>query len=37
MRMLNTGKASSACVARAQADKHAYATEMKHTIEKEEI
>ena len=34
MRMLNTGKGPAV---RAQADKHAYATEMKHTIEKEEI
>ena len=36
MRMLNTGKGPAVRALRAQADKHAYATEMKHTIEKEE-
>ena len=35
MRMLNTGVQQ--CVRCAQADKHAYATEMKHTIEKKKI
>lgn len=35
MRMLNTGKGPAVRALRAQADKHAYATEMKHTIEKE--
>ena len=34
MRMLNTGKGPAVRALRAQADKHAYATEMKHTIEK---
>lgn len=36
MRMLNTGKGPAVRALRAQADKHAYATEMKHTIENEE-
>ncbi|MGH1833113.1 tRNA uridine-5-carboxymethylaminomethyl(34) synthesis enzyme MnmG [Enterococcus gilvus] len=36
MRMLNTGKGPAVRALRAQADKHAYAEEMKHTIEKEE-
>lgn len=36
MRMLNTGKGPAVRALRAQADKHAYAAEMKHTIEKEE-
>ena len=36
MRMLNTGKGPAVRALRAQADKHAYAQEMKHTIEKEE-
>lgn len=36
MRMLNTGKGPAVRALRAQADKQAYATEMKHTIEKEE-
>lgn len=36
MRMLNTGKGPAVRALRAQADKHAYASEMKHTIEKEE-
>lgn len=36
MRMLNTGKGPAVRALRAQADKHAYATEMKHTIEKQE-
>ncbi len=35
MRMLNTGKGPAVRALRAQADKHAYSTEMKHTIEKE--
>ncbi|MDG3374685.1 FAD-dependent oxidoreductase, partial [Vibrio parahaemolyticus] len=35
MRMLNTGKGPAVRALRAQADKHAYASEMKHTIEKE--
>lgn len=35
MRMLNTGKGPAVRALRAQADKHAYAQEMKHTIEKE--
>lgn len=35
MRMLNTGKGPAVRALRAQADKHAYAWEMKHTIEKE--
>ncbi|EOH91260.1 tRNA uridine-5-carboxymethylaminomethyl(34) synthesis enzyme MnmG [Enterococcus pallens] len=35
MRMLNTGKGPAVRALRAQADKHAYAEEMKHTIEKE--
>lgn len=34
MRMLNTGKGPAVRALRAQADKHAYASEMKHTIEK---
>ncbi|WP_430597830.1 tRNA uridine-5-carboxymethylaminomethyl(34) synthesis enzyme MnmG [Enterococcus sp. AZ177] len=34
MRMLNTGKGPAVRALRAQADKHAYATEMKHTIER---
>ncbi|MGX7197388.1 tRNA uridine-5-carboxymethylaminomethyl(34) synthesis enzyme MnmG [Enterococcus olivae] len=36
MRMLNTGKGPAVRALRAQADKHAYASEMKHTIEREE-
>ena len=36
MRMLNTGKGPAVRALRAQADKHAYSTEMKHTIEKTE-
>lgn len=36
MRMLNTGKGPAVRALRAQADKHAYATEMKHTLEKQE-
>lgn len=36
MRMLNTGKGPAVRALRAQADKHKYSTEMKHTIEKEE-
>ncbi|MHC5373107.1 tRNA uridine-5-carboxymethylaminomethyl(34) synthesis enzyme MnmG [Enterococcus sp. LJL120] len=36
MRMLNTGKGPAVRALRAQADKHAYATEMKHTIEQTE-
>ncbi|MBM7712068.1 tRNA uridine-5-carboxymethylaminomethyl(34) synthesis enzyme MnmG [Enterococcus xiangfangensis] len=36
MRMLNTGKGPAVRALRAQADKHAYAEEMKHTIEKTE-
>ncbi|MFV0560379.1 MAG: tRNA uridine-5-carboxymethylaminomethyl(34) synthesis enzyme MnmG [Enterococcus sp.] len=36
MRMLNTGKGPAVRALRAQADKHAYSNEMKHTIEKEE-
>lgn len=36
MRMLNTGKGPAVRALRAQADKHAYASEMKHTIEAEE-
>ena len=35
MRMLNTGKGPAVRALRAQADKHAYSAEMKHTIEKE--
>ncbi|MDH5104873.1 tRNA uridine-5-carboxymethylaminomethyl(34) synthesis enzyme MnmG [Lentilactobacillus diolivorans] len=35
MRMLNTGKGPAVQALRAQADKHAYHAEMKHTIEKE--
>jgi len=35
MRMLNTGKGPAVRALRAQADKHAYAWEMKHTIEQE--
>lgn len=35
MRMLNTGKGPAVRALRAQADKQAYAMEMKHTIEKE--
>ncbi len=34
MRMLNTGKGPAVRALRAQADKHAYHMEMKHTIEK---
>lgn len=34
MRMLNTGKGPAVRALRAQADKHAYAAEMKHTMEK---
>ncbi|WP_028790043.1 tRNA uridine-5-carboxymethylaminomethyl(34) synthesis enzyme MnmG [Tetragenococcus muriaticus] len=36
MRMLNTSKGPAVRALRAQADKHAYSAEMKHTIEKEE-
>ena len=36
MRMLNTGKGPAVRALRAQADKHQYSLEMKHTIEKEE-
>lgn len=36
MRMLNTGKGPAVRALRAQADKHAYASTMKHTIEKQE-
>lgn len=36
MRMLNTGKGPAVRALRAQADKHAYATEMKRTIEQAE-
>lgn len=36
MRMLNTGKGPAVRALRAQADKQAYAAEMKHVIEKEE-
>ena len=36
MRMLNTGKGPAVRALRAQADKHAYAQEMKHTIEQAE-
>ncbi len=36
MRMLNTGKGPAVRALRAQADKYAYQTEMKHTIEREE-
>lgn len=36
MRMLNTGKGPAVRALRAQADKHAYASEMKHTIERTE-
>ena len=36
MRMLNTGKGPAVRALRAQADKHAYAAEMKRTIEQEE-
>ncbi|GAA3621239.1 tRNA uridine-5-carboxymethylaminomethyl(34) synthesis enzyme MnmG [Secundilactobacillus similis DSM 23365 = JCM 2765] len=35
MRMLNTGKGPAVRALRAQADKHAYHAEMKHTLEKE--
>ncbi|GEK29179.1 tRNA uridine-5-carboxymethylaminomethyl(34) synthesis enzyme MnmG [Furfurilactobacillus siliginis] len=35
MRMLNTGKGPAVRALRAQADKHAYHEEMKHTMEKE--
>lgn len=35
MRMLNTGKGPAVRALRAQADKHAYHAEMKHTMEKE--
>ncbi|MDH6364361.1 tRNA uridine 5-carboxymethylaminomethyl modification enzyme [Enterococcus sp. PF1-24] len=35
MRMLNTGKGPAVRALRAQADKHAYSSRMKHTIEKE--
>ncbi|MDR1522029.1 MAG: tRNA uridine-5-carboxymethylaminomethyl(34) synthesis enzyme MnmG [Streptococcaceae bacterium] len=35
MRMLNTGKGPAVRALRAQADKHAYHTVMKHTLEKE--
>ena len=37
MRMLNTGKGPAVRALRAQADKQAYAAEMKHVIEKEEL
>lgn len=36
MRMLNTGKGPAVQALRAQADKNAYAQEMKHTLEKQE-
>ncbi|MCZ2493474.1 tRNA uridine-5-carboxymethylaminomethyl(34) synthesis enzyme MnmG [Dellaglioa carnosa] len=36
MRMLNTGKGPAVRALRAQADKHLYSSEMKHTMEKEE-
>lgn len=36
MRMLNTGKGPAVRALRAQADKNAYSTEMKHTIEEQE-
>lgn len=36
MRMLNTGKGPAVRALRAQVDKHAYHTVMKHTLEKEE-
>lgn len=36
MRMLNTGKGPAVRALRAQADKHQYSAEMKHTIEKQE-
>lgn len=36
MRMLNTGKGPAVQALRAQADKHDYAQEMKHTLEKQE-
>ena len=36
MRMLNTGKGPAVRALRAQADKHAYAAEMKRTIEQED-
>ncbi|HHY74932.1 MAG TPA: tRNA uridine-5-carboxymethylaminomethyl(34) synthesis enzyme MnmG [Bacillus bacterium] len=36
MRMLNTGKGPAVRALRAQADKHHYQNEMKHTLEKEE-
>ncbi len=36
MRMLNTGKGPAVRALRAQADKHHYQKEMKHTLEKEE-
>lgn len=35
MRMLNTGKGPAVRALRAQADKHRYSLEMKHTLEKE--
>ena len=35
MRMLNTGKGPAVRALRAQADKHAYHAEMKHTLERE--
>ena len=37
MRMLNTGKGPAVRALRAQADKQAYAAEMKHVIEKEDL
>ena len=37
MRMLNTGKGPAVRALREQADKQAYAAEMKHVIEKEEL
>ncbi|RHH68432.1 MULTISPECIES: tRNA uridine-5-carboxymethylaminomethyl(34) synthesis enzyme MnmG [Vagococcus] len=36
MRMLNTGKGPAVRALRAQADKHAYQSELKHTLEKED-
>lgn len=36
MRMLNTGKGPAVRALRAQADKHEYSSEMKHTIEQED-
>ncbi|MGO3732154.1 MAG: tRNA uridine-5-carboxymethylaminomethyl(34) synthesis enzyme MnmG [Vagococcus sp.] len=36
MRMLNTGKGPAVRALRAQADKHHYQTELKHTLEKQE-